>query len=157
MQPIAPDLTTDKGHRSGKRLAPAQSESALSLESQIRLRALYEYVEACRETLKEINVYLSLFKTNPACSQYPKRASELLENFCIEADSWGFDALYEIGLGLQVLLLNYANRMQSSCFWEAVNRGVAMLSTLLEQCESDFRRRLLIADVLDCLKQTARN
>jgi hypothetical protein len=154
--PIDPDQTYDTRREGGNGFALAHPRM-LSLESQLKLRTLYEYVESCRTILREIHVDLSLFEANPECMVYPKRASERLENFCIEADSWGFNALYEIGLGLQVLLLNASSQLQGNRFWEALNRGVAMLSALLDQCESDFRWRLAIAEVLDCFNQAGQN
>jgi hypothetical protein len=155
--PIGPDSNSEKRQEDSNPFVPRHFGLALSLESQIKLRALYEYVESCRETLKEIHTELSQFEANPACLQYPKRASERLEAICIEADSWGFNALYEIALGLQVLLLDSTSRIPGVRFWEALNRGLAMLSALLEQCERDFHWRLAIAEVLDCFHQAACN
>jgi hypothetical protein len=155
--PISPDSTLERKYQEDSGFAPPQSGLGFPIESQIRLRALYEYLDACRATLHEIRQDLLLFESNPECSLYAKRAAELLENFCIEADSWGFNALYEIGLGLQVLLLNSSRRPQNGRFWEALYRGVETLLALLEQCESDFRWRLAVADVLDCVNQATHN
>ncbi len=151
--PIGPEPTSDKRQGEGIDAAPAPTQSSLSLESQMKLRALYEYLETSRASLKEIYSELSLFEATSGCSPYAKRICERLENFCIEADSWGFNALYEIGLGLQVLLLNSNGRVQNSNFWDAINRGLAMLSALLDECESDFRRRLAVADMLECISR----
>jgi len=155
--PLGPDSTPSKTQESGSRIPIGLSSAALSVESQIKVRELYKYVEASRAALKEVHGYLVLFKANPECFQYPKRASERLEGFCIEADSWGFEGLYEIGLGLQVLLLDAHRRARSHRFWEALDRGLSMLVSLLEQCERDFLRRLAVADVVDFIKHTARS
>jgi hypothetical protein len=123
----------------------------LSIESQLKLRELYEYVENCLGVLGEIRKDLSLFESNPEDGTILHKASERLEHFCIESDSWGFNALYQIGLSLQMLLLNAGSRIQDGVFWNALNSGLAMLSALLEQCENDFRWRLATADMLDSL------
>ena len=82
-----------------------------------------------------------------------RKASALLGQLCIEADSWGFSSLYEVGLGLQMRLLNSGDRMQALSNREPLNRGLKMLSALLEQCETDFRWRLAIADTLEHLSK----
>jgi hypothetical protein len=121
----------------------------ISIESQLKLRSLYEYVDCCRQTLDEIQKDASLMNM--------QRASERLERFCFEADSWGFDALYEIALGLQVLLMNANGPVYSNGFWEALQKGLAMLSALLEECERDFRLRLATADTLDAITEASGN
>jgi hypothetical protein len=117
---------------------------------------LYQYLDSCRSALDEIERDLCL-KGNSEGSADLQRASERLRRFCEEADSWAFNTLYEIALGLQMLLLNSGSRIQSRNFWEALQRGLAVLTALLEQCERDFFWRLAIADTLDCLNQAARN
>ena len=99
---------------------------------------------------------LSLLESHPGSSTYIKRASEHLGNLCIEADSWGFDSLYEIALSLQMLLLESENREQDDDFWEAFKQGVMTLSGLVEKCESDFRWRLAVADTLNCIRSADR-
>jgi hypothetical protein len=129
----------------------------LSLESQLKLRALYGYIDSCRLTLSGIERELSFHGSNQGGSANVKRAAEGLGKFCVEADSWGFNALYEIAFGLQMLLLNKGGRIQSDNFRKTLERGLAMLSALLEQCENDFFWRLAVADMLDCLDQAGRN
>jgi len=155
--PIGLDLIPDKGHESSNRFAAAQPGLVLSIESQLKLRALYDYLEVSRTTLDEIQTDLSMSESSPDASLNLLKASRRLKNFCLDADSWGFDAVYEIGLGLQMLLFDSGSRVQSDVFWETFNRGMAMLSALLDRCESDFRWRLAIADMLDCFKQLSHN
>ncbi len=130
--------------------------AGLSLESQLNLRSLYEYIDSCRLALDEIQHELSLydFDNNAASLQ---RVSERLGKFCVEADNWGFNATYEIALGLQMLLLNRGGSIHMDALWEMLQRGLRMLSALLEQCERDFCWRLAISDMLDCLNQAAFN
>ncbi len=149
--PIRPELVFGGRHEDG-RFAFAPSVAPLSVESQLKLRALYEYIETCRTAINDIRKNLSLLKMYPECSEYSKKASEQLGRLCMEADSWGFDAFYQISIGMQMLLLDSSHGYQKEAFWNALNRGWSMLWDLLEQCESDFRWRLAIADTLDILK-----
>jgi hypothetical protein len=155
--PIGPDPKSRKRLEIGSRAGFAPPGSTLSIESQLKLRELYEYLEISRAILVEIQTDLSLLESNPEDPVNLQRASERLESFCIEADSWGFNSLYEIGLGLQMLLINSGNHIQSDAVWDTLNRGLAMLSALLEQCEEDFRWRLAIADMLDSINQVSGN
>jgi hypothetical protein len=155
--PIGPDPKSRKRLEIGSRAGFVPPGSTLSIESQLKLRELYEYLEISRTILVEIQTDLSLLESNPEDPVNLQRASERLESFCIEADSWGFNSLYEIGLGLQMLLINSGNHIQSDAVWDTLNRGLAMLSALLEQCEEDFRWRLAIADMLDSINQVSGN
>ena len=154
--PLNSDSTPDGGHVLESRVPTPPPGPILSIESQLQLRALYEYIDACRMTLSNIRMDLSLLESHPGSSTYIKRASEHLGNLCIEADSWGFDSLYEIALSLQMLLLESENREQDDDFWEAFKQGVMTLSGLVEKCESDFRWRLAVADTLNCIRSADR-
>jgi predicted HicB family RNase H-like nuclease len=78
--PAIPDLLTTATSDSGS------ISDQISIESQLKLRSLYEYLDFCRQTLDEIRQDISL--------PHIQRVSEKLERFCVEADSWGFDSLY---------------------------------------------------------------
>jgi hypothetical protein len=122
------------------------SEPALSLESQLKLRELYEFVENSSNILNDIRDELSSLNL--------QRASERLEKLCLEADSWGFNSIYEVGQGLQMLLLNSNGHVPTPNFRETLDRGLATLSGLLDQCENDFRWRLATVDTLDDFNKT---
>jgi hypothetical protein len=125
----------------------------LSIKSQLKLRALYEFVELCRSSLDEIERDLLPIEFGPASLIRLRKVSERLGRFGIEADSWGFDSIYEIAHGLQLLLLNSGGSVQSAECWEALQRGLKMLEDLIQHCEPDFCMRLAVADVLECLEQ----
>jgi hypothetical protein len=124
---------------------------ALSVESQIKVLAVHEYADNSRNILNEIHENLSFIECNPDGPINLQKASEKLGKFCIEADSWGFSSLYEVAQGLQLFLLDSGGRIMNKSFQETIDRGLAMLSALLECCEPDFRRRLAIADILKSL------
>ncbi len=126
-------------------------EAPLSTESQIKLRSLYEYVDFCRSTLGEIERDLLHLEFGPDDLIQLQKIAERLASLGIEADSWGFDSLYEIAFSLQLLLLNAGGRIQSDQCWDALQRGFRMLDAIVERCERDFRWRVAITDTLDCL------
>lgn len=156
--PVSTDPGPDKRREGNNHVAyQAQPGLVLSMESQLRLRSLYEYVDGCRATLDAIRADLSLFESKSGSPEPLHRAAQRLGSFCMEADSWGFDSLHEIALRLQMLLLESGNRASGGNYWDVLHRGLAMLSALLEQCEGDFRRKLEIADMLECLDQARCN
>jgi hypothetical protein len=129
-----------------------------SLDSQLRLRTLFEYVEACQKTLNEIRADFYLAQQSSSESlDILQRTAQRLGRFCVDADSWRFNDLHDVASGLQMLLLDSRNRSQSEQFWRALNRGLGMLSALLDQCENDFRRRLAVADMLEYFNRTDLN
>lgn len=154
--PLSSDSTPDGGHELESQVSPPIPGPILSIESQLQLRGLYEFVDVCRTTLSNIRMDLSLLESHPGSATYIKRASEHLGNLCIEADSWGFDSLYEVALNLQMLLLESGREEQNDDFRKALKWGLMTLSGLVEKCESDFRWRLAVADTLDCIKSADR-
>jgi hypothetical protein len=128
---------------------------ALSVESQIKLLAVHEYAGNSRSILNEIHEHLSFIECNPDGPINLQKASEKLGKLCIEADSWGFSSLNEVAQGLQMFLLNSAGGITNKNFQETIDRGLAMLSALLECCEPDFRRRLAVADTLESFNSAA--
>jgi hypothetical protein len=155
--PLSSSSTHNGRHELEGHVSTPSPGPILSIESQLQLRALYDYIDACRMTLNNIRMDLSLLESHPGSSAHVKRASEHLGSFCIEADSWGFDSQYEIALSLQMLLLESGLQEQDSDFWETLNRGLMTLCGLVEKCESDFRWRLAVADTLDCIRSAYRN
>ena len=118
--PLSSDSTPKDGHELKSRAPNPPPGPILSIESQLQLRAIYEYIDSCRMTLSNIRMDLSLLESHPSSSTHIKRASEHLGNLCIEADSWGFDSIYEIALSLQKLLLESKRQKQDGDFWEAL-------------------------------------
>jgi len=154
--PLSSDSALSGGNELESRVSTPPPGPILSIESQLQLRALYDFVDACRMTLSNIRMDLSLLEANPGSDLYVKRASEHLGNLCIEADSWGFDSLYEIALSLQMLLLESGSQEQDDDCREALKRGMTTLSGLVEKCENDFRWRLAVADTLNCIRSADR-
>jgi hypothetical protein len=129
--------------------------TVFSVESQLKLLSFREYAVVCNRSLDELREHLSFVESNPEGSANLQKASERLGKVCIEADSWGFNSLYEVAQGLQMFLLNSSKRMKDKGFRETLDLGLAMLSALLERCESDFRWRLAIAETLNRFNREA--
>ena len=161
--PFGPNATVDKRReaRETREIMPhgvfVQPGQILSIESQLKLRELYAFIDTSRTALNDIRRDLSLFSSTSEDSCNLQKISAQLGHFCTEADNWGFDALYQVGLRLQMALLNCSSRLQEDILWNTLNRALAMLSALLEQCENDIRWRLAIADMLDSLDQLSHN
>jgi hypothetical protein len=151
--PIGPDPIADTRSEISGHSPFFQAGQILSLESQLRLRGLYDYIDTSRIALDEIRKDLSLFISNAEDTAGLRNVSEQLAAVCIEAEGWGFDALYRVGMSLQVLLLDYGHRIQEEVFWNTLTRGVSMMSSLLDQCENEFRSRLAVGDFLDSVNQ----
>jgi hypothetical protein len=154
--PFGPNLIVDKRRDTSETIhrgVPVQPGQILSIDSQLQIRELYEFIDASRAALNDIRRDLSVLPSTSGHSCDLQKISAQLGHFCTEADSWGFDALYQVGLRLQMALLNCSSRLREDILWSTLDRPLAMLSTLLEQCESDFRWRLAIADMLDSLYQ----
>jgi hypothetical protein len=128
---------------------------ALSSESQLKLKELYDYLDSCHHILSEIHRDLHLADFTIAGSQKLQKASEQLGKFCLKAEEWGFDSLSEVGQGLQMFLLNFRSDVQNTRFRETMDRGLAVLSALVEQCEPEFRWRLVIADTIEAFNCAA--
>jgi hypothetical protein len=122
-------------------------------EFQRRLKPLYEYLDSCHATLGQIRSDLSEYYANPASGDCLRRAAARLGEFCIDADSWDFDAIYDVAQGVQTLLLNSAEQFAAEDFGEALNRGLNLLSVLLQRCQGDFQLKLAVDETLKFMKQ----
>ena len=136
---------------------PALLGFALSFESQIQLREIREYVRRCRSILDELGDNFNGFTHGPENTGFISKAAEHLGQICLDSDSWGFSSLYDIAFALQKTILESGDHEASSRFREAIHKSLALMSTLVEQCEIDFRRRLAIDYVLEGLDQASEN
>jgi hypothetical protein len=128
----------------------------LSIQSQIKLKEFHDYMDACRTALNDIRIDFSLLDPDPCCPA-SFRVSERLQKFYLEADSWQLDSLVEIPRSLQLMIIESRGRVWGEEFWTALYCGLAMLSMLLDQCESEFYCRLAIVDMLDRINQISWN
>jgi HPt (histidine-containing phosphotransfer) domain-containing protein len=141
--PVMPDLLLPPATEHGR------VRARFSVVSQLKLRALYEYLDFCQDMIETIQQDIA--------SADMQSATRHLERFCIEADSWGFNSLYEIGSSLQMTLLNADEKIWNSSFRDALRRGLTMLLSLLEECEREFCSRLATADTLDAISEASGN
>ncbi len=129
--------------------------SVLPIESQYR--SLLQYVESGQATLEEIRVDFSISQSNPEDLSRLQIAAKKLAGFCADTDDWGFETLYKVAFGLQVLLINSFYRVHNDVYWEILRQGLAMLSALLNQCESEYHQRLAVDDMLESFNKAACN
>ena len=158
--PFGPNPTVDKKRDTCEPMSFGvfvQPGQVLSNDSQLKLRELFEFIDTSRMALSDIRKDLSFLPSTSGDSCSLQNIPARLGHFCTEADNWGFEALYQVGLRLQMALLNCSGRFHEDVLWNMLNRALAMLSTLLGQCESDFRQRLAIADMIDSLDHLSRN
>jgi hypothetical protein len=123
---------------------PIRSELRLSFESQLQLKPLHSYMDQCRSVLNEIYADIDRFKTDPGNQAILSSITKRLGSFCIDADSWGFNPLYDSAFRLQSLFLEWSGRVWSNRLWKALKREMARVFFQVERCESDFRRRLAV-------------
>jgi hypothetical protein len=147
---------SDPRHEANEGFSNLPYGTVLSVESQLKLLAFREYADTSRNLLNEIHEYLAFVESNPESAANLQKASERLGKFCIEADSWGFNPLYEVAQGLQFFLMNSGSRLKNKGCRETLNRSFAMLTALLERSESDFRWRLAVGETLGSLISAAR-
>ncbi len=137
--PVVPDLRPSAANERGL------VRHDFSIASQLRLRALYDYLDSCEDMLESIRQDIAALDI--------QNATRSLEKFCMEADSWGFDLLYEIGLNLQMMLLNADGRIEDHAFREALRHSLLKVPELLDECEREYCSRLTAADVLDSIHE----
>jgi hypothetical protein len=129
--------------------------AVFAIDSQFR--SLRLYIEDGKTTLDQIRVDFSVSQSNPGDSSRLQRAAKKLSGFCVDTDGWGFERLYKVAFGLQALLVNSFNRVHNDLFWEVLSQGLAMLTALLNQCESEYRQRIAVDDMLESFNKAACN
>jgi len=72
--------------------------------------------------------------------------------FCLEADSWGFQSLYDVAFTLQTALIDSGSRDWNNGMREAFDRGLDTLSALVERCETDVRWDYALNETLERLR-----
>lgn len=124
---------------------------SLSFESQLKLNSLHEFAGRCRLVLSEIHKDFDDLKMDPQNPDILSNATKRLGDFCLEFDSWGFHLLYDVAFALQRILMESGYRIGSHRLCNAYSKGLAILSTLVEECEADYRKKLAVEDLLACL------
>jgi hypothetical protein len=156
--PVSTNQGPDKRYEESSGIAyQAQTGLVLTMESQLQLRSLYEYLDGCKAILDQIHADVSFFESHPGALECLQRAAGRLKGFCMDAESWGFDALYEVALRLQTLLLRSSSQVGWDNHRYLLYKGLAMLSSLLGQCENEFRRKQAVSEMLETLDQAVRN
>ena len=125
---------------------PINSGLSLSFKSQLQVKSLRRYVDHGRSILNEISMDLNRCQAYLGDRSILASIAKRLGLFCMDADSWGFDSLYNTAFRLQALILKSGSGAWSDEIWNTVKRNLAVLFFLLDQCEPDFHRRLLLSE-----------
>jgi hypothetical protein len=128
-----------------------------SVDAQIELHSLHNYVDSCQESIRDIRMEIEFLSGQASNNEILVRIGKKLGKICLDTDGWQFDDLYQIACAVQRQLLDLELGIQK---WggplaKAIDEGLTMLSVLLEECENDFLRRLSVNDFLMHLSQPA--
>ena len=125
----------------------------------VSLKSLYAFLDKFEEDLTDLQTALSRLNGDLGTQGILQAPARKLGRLCLDADSWGFDDLHLVARETLFLVLDLDEgvREWSEDVAAAVERGLAMLSTILHECEGGYRRRLAIADLLDSLSQAGKN
>jgi len=131
---------------------PVRSGSALPFQFQLQLKSLREYADSCRSALNSIQRDFESFKLDPDNLSILSGMAKQLGCFCLEADSWGFQSLYDVAFTLQTALIDSGSRDWNNGMREAFDRGLDTLSALVERCETDVRWDYALNETLERLR-----
>ena len=122
-----------------------------SLDSQLKLKALYSYIDACDGIIQEMRTDIGLLKGDVADLEILKRVAEKLGKFCLDADGWGFEELYRVAFDMQHQLINLDSGKQkwSNRATAILDQKLTMMSKMLRECENDYHKRLAISGLLN--------
>jgi hypothetical protein len=121
----------------------------MSVASQIRLRALYEYLDQCAKTVQEIRQILGPLQPGARSRERVSQANALLGRISLDADSWGHNDLYMVAAGLERFLMEARDEPWNARFCDLVARGLAVMSALVSNWDQEFRHSLSVGELLD--------
>lgn len=149
---MSTNVILNKNH-GGRNKFFRQANAVLPLDPQHQ--SLLQYIDNGKAILDEVRMSVSLVQSNSGDTTNLQKSAKRLAEFCIDTDGWGFDTLYKVAFGLQTLLVHSFNKVPDDFFREILDRGVVLLSSLLDQCESEYHQRLAVADMLDSFTKAA--
>ena len=120
-----------------------------------KLAELSRYLERCAATLQDVREELALSSPGFKSDASLQRACGLLSELSFDADGWGFDCLCEVASGLQHVLLAYRNNNWNLHSAEVVVDALEMISSIVGQCEEEYRRRMAVSHLLDSFERAA--
>jgi hypothetical protein len=128
-----------------------------STDSQLELSSLQIYVDSCQEAVRDIRLAIEFLGGEASDHEILQRIVKKLGKFCLDADGWQFDDLYQIAFAIQTQLadLELGIKTWDSVLAKTIDEGLNLLSVLLKQCESDYRHQRSVSDWLVQLSQPA--
>jgi hypothetical protein len=122
-----------------------------SLDSQLKLKALYSYIDACDGIIQEMRTDIGLLKGHADDHEILKRVTEKLGKICLDADGWGFEELYRVAFDMQhqLIILDSGKQEWSNRATAILDQKLTMMSKMLRECENDYHKRLAISGLLN--------
>jgi chemotaxis protein histidine kinase CheA len=120
------------------------------MDSQLELRVFHDCLDEWEAIISGIRSETNDLRALPGDRQRLRRIAAKLGRICLEADAWGFDDLHHIALRTQQLVCDLR---LGALPWEKrtldyLQDALAMLSSVLPQCEKEFRRRQSTSNML---------
>ncbi len=123
------------------------------------LHSLHDYVLECEDSLNEIRASIECLAPDAAEPAVLRRIAARLGKICMDADGWGFNRIYRLSQAIQTLVFDVytGNRGWTAQVAQGVQRGLAILSSILRECENNFRLTLEMAEFLEALPQLGKS
>ena len=123
------------------------------MDSQLELRTFRDCLDEWENLISGIRSEINDLRAFPRDRQKLRRIAARLGKICLEADAWGFDDLHHIALRTQQLVsdLRLGTLPWDHRILDYLQDALAMLSSILPQCEKEFRRRLSTSNMLRLL------
>ncbi len=127
------------------------------MDSQLELRAFRESLDEWEAIISDIRSRINDLRKPQRDQQELRRIAGKLGKICLEADAWGFDDLHHIGLRTQQLVsdLRLGTLPWDDRTLDHLQDALTMLSSILPQCEKEFRRRQSTSNMLHLLSTEA--
>jgi len=124
---------------------------------QLDLSSLTNFVAAGERALAELRLEISCLKAGTYHSGILRDLAGRFGRLSRDADVWNFDHLYRIGFQVQLSLLYLASSRSQSRqeLIQVLEEATQVISSLLTECEKDYRQRIQVSHLLVSLSQTA--
>ena len=123
------------------------------MDFQLELRTFRDSLNEWESIVSDIRSDVNDLRALPRDKQRLRRLAARLGKICLEADAWGFDDLQHIALRTQQLI---SDLRVGALPWDHrtldhLLDALTMLSSILPQCEKEFRRRQSTSNMLRLL------
>ncbi len=126
--------------------------------NQLDLSSLSKFVSAGETSLADLRAEISRLKEQTFQPGVLRDLAGRFGRLSHDADVWSFDQLYRLGFQVQVSLLDLASSGLNSRqgFVQVLEEVTSVISSLLSECEKDYRHRIQVFQLLESISQPAR-